>query len=64
MSLFGDVPRGYALATAMVARSGRLVAQSVVALVAVTFWLMGTMTIVTFHRDQTALQSVLTLLHR
>jgi succinate dehydrogenase / fumarate reductase, membrane anchor subunit len=44
-------------------RTWRLVAQSVVALTAVTFWLMGAMTIVTFHKDQTALQSVLTLLH-
>jgi succinate dehydrogenase / fumarate reductase, membrane anchor subunit len=44
-------------------RTWRLVAQSVVALTSVTFWLMGAMTIITFHRDQTALQSVLTLLH-
>ena len=45
------------------ANTWRLVAQSGVALVAVAFWLMGAMTIITFHRDQTALQSVLTLLH-
>jgi succinate dehydrogenase / fumarate reductase membrane anchor subunit len=45
-------------------RGWRLVAQSIVALTAVTFWLMGAMTIITFHKDQTAFQSVLTLLHR
>jgi succinate dehydrogenase / fumarate reductase membrane anchor subunit len=45
-------------------RGRRLVAQSIVALTAVTFWLMGAMTIITFQPNQTALQSVLTLLHR
>jgi succinate dehydrogenase / fumarate reductase membrane anchor subunit len=45
-------------------RGWRLAAQSIVALTAVTFWLMGTMTIITFHKDQTAFQSVLSLLHR
>jgi succinate dehydrogenase / fumarate reductase membrane anchor subunit len=44
-------------------RGRRLVAQSIVALTAVTFWLMGAMTIITFHKGQTAFQSVLSLLH-
>ncbi len=42
----------------------RLVAQSVVALTAVTFWLMGTMTIITFQPNQTVFQTVLALLGR
>jgi succinate dehydrogenase membrane anchor subunit len=42
----------------------RLVAQSIVALTAVTFWLMGVMTIITFQPNQTVLHSVLSILHR
>jgi succinate dehydrogenase / fumarate reductase, membrane anchor subunit len=42
----------------------RLAAQSVVALTAVAFWLMGTMTIVTFQPNQTVVHSVLGLLGR
>jgi succinate dehydrogenase / fumarate reductase membrane anchor subunit len=42
----------------------RVVAQSVVAFTALAFWLMGTMTIVTFQPDQTVVQSVLGLLGR
>src|SRR5215469_8204099 len=40
-------------------RGIRLVLQSVLFFVAVTFWLMGTMTIITFHPGHTLAQSVL-----
>ena len=42
----------------------RLLVQSGLFLVALTFWLMGTMTIVTFQPGHTLAQSVLSLLHR
>lgn len=42
----------------------RLVSQSVIALTVVTFWLMGTLTIITFHPDQTLAQSLMGLLGR
>jgi succinate dehydrogenase / fumarate reductase membrane anchor subunit len=42
----------------------RLVAQSFVALTTVVFWLMGTMTIVTFQRNQTIIHQVLGLIGR
>ncbi|PWT76214.1 MAG: succinate dehydrogenase, hydrophobic membrane anchor protein [Chloroflexi bacterium] len=44
------------------ARGTRLVVQSGLFLVAVTFWLMGTMTIITFHPGQTLAHSLLGLL--
>lgn len=40
----------------------RLFSQSVIALTVVVFWLMGTMTIITFQPNQTVVQSVLSLL--
>ncbi|GAC1447930.1 MAG: hypothetical protein PVSMB4_04270 [Ktedonobacterales bacterium] len=42
----------------------RLIAQSAVALTAVTFWLMGTLTIITFQPNHTLAQSLLGLLSR
>ena len=42
----------------------RLVSQSVLGLTVVVFWLMGTMTIITFQPNQTVVQTLLGLLGR
>jgi succinate dehydrogenase / fumarate reductase membrane anchor subunit len=42
----------------------RLVSQSVLGLTVLVFWLMGTMTIITFHPNQTIVQSLVGLLGR
>ena len=42
----------------------RLVSQSVIGLTVVVFWLMGTMTIITFHPNQTLVQTVFSMLGR
>jgi succinate dehydrogenase / fumarate reductase membrane anchor subunit len=42
----------------------RLVSQSVIGLTVVVFWLMGTMTIITFQPGQTVFHTVLSLLGR
>jgi succinate dehydrogenase / fumarate reductase membrane anchor subunit len=45
-------------------RGTRLATQSVLFLTAVTFWLMGTLTIITFHPGTTVVQNVLSVLHQ
>jgi succinate dehydrogenase / fumarate reductase membrane anchor subunit len=42
----------------------RLFSHSVIGLTVVVFWLMGTMTIITFHPNQTVVQAVFSLLGR
>lgn len=42
----------------------RLFSQSVLALTVLVFWLMGTMTIITFQPNQTVVQAVLSLMGR
>jgi succinate dehydrogenase / fumarate reductase membrane anchor subunit len=42
-------------------RGPRLAAQSVLFLTALTFWLMGTLTIITFHPGNTVVQNVLSV---
>jgi succinate dehydrogenase / fumarate reductase membrane anchor subunit len=45
-------------------RGLRLAVQSLVFLVALTFWLTGTLTIITFHPGNTVAQSMFSLFHR
>jgi succinate dehydrogenase / fumarate reductase membrane anchor subunit len=42
-------------------RGARLVVQSVLFLIAIGFWLLGSMTIITFHKGLTAMQAMFTL---
>ncbi|HLY30295.1 MAG TPA: succinate dehydrogenase, hydrophobic membrane anchor protein [Ktedonobacterales bacterium] len=44
-------------------RGWRLTAQSVLFFIAITFWLMGSMTIITFHKNENLAQSVGALIH-
>ena len=44
-------------------RGWRLTTQSALFFIAITFWLMGTLTVITFHKDENLAQSFVALLH-